>query len=459
MSATARIVAVAVLLSACAGPVPVETTVSTPTRPSTTIPVTTTTPGVEVVLQSCGTPPVTFSPLCEIYELLGNWHVDGPPDPDVLSAAAVEGLSRFETDEIEEPPRSLICAIPDAAFVPLCDAIAVRVATESMPVGPAVEASMMHMIDQTLDPFTYYLPPGQTGSFRLNGVVGGVGFLLDARDAAGSKCARLGDTCRLRVIVVLENNAGIEAGLKPGDIITAVDGQPVNDQGFTSVVSQIAGDESGLVTLSLDRDGAAIDVAVERRPLEVPTVEYGVPTPGVGYLRIPDFEADIPDLVEGALEEMGTLGTLVVDLRDNPGGLIDAVLDVADQFVESGVLMRSSYPDDDFEYTATAGGLALSGRVIVLVNGGTASAAEILTAMLRDRRSATVVGSNTFGKNAVQIPFDLRNGGAFYVAVARWSSPNGESAEVDGLSPDRMVAWPTNAETTDIVNTALEAAS
>jgi carboxyl-terminal processing protease len=461
-SMTRALAAMAMLLAACSGQA-ATTTTDIDGPPTTRAPVTTTStlPVQEVQIQNCSAPPVTFSPLCEIYELLETWYVDVPIDPATLASAAVEGLNQYSTDEVAEPPRTLFCAVPHVAFTPLCDAIADRMETSQIPVGPAVEAAMSHMIDAGLDPFTYYLPPGQTGAFRLNGIVGGVGVLLDARDAVGSKCTTITDVCRLEVVAVLEDNPGEAAGVEVGDLITAIDEQPVDGRGFTAVVAQIAGDETGEVVLTVDRDGSLTKITVERAALSVPTVRYGVPVADVGYIRIPDFELDVPALVTDSLEEIAEQApsTLVVDLRDNPGGYVDAYVDVADEFVDDGLLMVSEAPDEYLEYPAEPGGAATSPRLLVLVNQGTASAAEILAGTLRDRRGAVLIGSNTFGKDAVQIPFTLRNGGEFYIAVARWSTPSGDTAGDGGLTPDLTVEWPEDVEIEEIIDIALKAAS
>lgn len=454
------IVAAALLASACTAAPEVTAT----TKPATTTvaeAVTTSVPEIGVEIQDCSTPPVTFSPLCEIYDLLETWYVDAPIDAALLSGLAVRGVEEYATTETEEPPRSLICAIPDQAFTDLCHALAKRVEESQIPVGPAVEAAMSHMIDTGLDPFTYYLPPGQTGAVRINGIVGGIGVVLDARDAAGSKCTQITGACRLEIAVVLEDNPGWEAGLAVGDVITAVDGEPVEGKGFIAVVSLIAGDETGTVEVTINRAGTEMTFAMERTALVGPTVQVDLPTDDVGYLKIPDFELDIPSLVTGALADLTAAGpsTLVVDLRDNPGGYVAAVLAVADEFIDSGVMMVSDAPDEHLEYEAESGGAATGQRLLVLVNQGTASAAEVLAGALRDRRGAVIVGTNTFGKDAVQIPFTLRNGGEFYVAVARWSTPEGNSAGGGGLAPDREVSWPAGVTVDEIVETALEAAS
>lgn len=457
------VIVVLAVVSACSTPGAVTTTTTggTTTEPTPPPPVTTTTPGPEVEIQDCVSPPVTFSALCEIYDLLETWYVDVPIDAGPLAEIAVQGLEDYTTTDTEPPPRTLFCAIPDPAFSELCEVLSDMVGKSQVPVGPAVEAATSYMIDAGLGPFTYYLPPGQTGSVRLNGVVGGIGVVLDARDAVGSKCTRITEVCRLEIVVVLEDNPGWAAGLESGDIITTVDGETVDGKGFTAIVSEIAGDETGAVVLGVERNGSDMSFSIERSELAIPTVEYAVPRSDVGYIRIPDFEHDIPALVTDSLEVIGETSpeTLVVDLRDNPGGYIDAVLQVADEFMDEGTIMVSEATDGREEFVAEPGGAATAQRLVVLVNKGTASAAEVLAGALRDRRDAVLVGTNTFGKDAVQIPFNLRNGGEFYVAVARWSTPDGETAGDGGLTPDSRVEWPGNSTIDEIVEIALEAAS
>jgi carboxyl-terminal processing protease len=324
-----------------------------------------------------------------------------------------------------------------------------------------MEAAVIGMTDHGLDPFSYYVPPDQVGVFRSNGVVGGVGVLLDATDSVGSKCARVAATCPLRVVFVLEDNPAAEAGLLSGDVITAIDGVSVNGLGFVEAVSQIAGNEIGVVELTVERDDVDIEVLeIERAELTVPTVELDIPEPGVGLIRIPDFEQDIPDLVRQGLAELIASGIdiLIVDLRDNPGGFIDASILVMSEFIEEGVLVKTQYSDQAVDLTALGDAVATGIDLIVLVNGGTASAAEATAAALRDRRGAVIVGEPTFGKNAVQIPFELRNGGEFYVAVAHWTSPDGESVADGGIVPDHLLSLPADLNPEELVELSLEAA-
>lgn len=457
-----RSVLIVVLLVAvaCSASTDLATTttslVASDTRP---LPRTTTTTPMVVDYRGCSTPQVTFSPLCEIYDLLETWYIDAV-DPGQLAELAVDGIAGLAADITQSPPRTLICSVPHEKFTILCDALAAKVAETGVPVGVAVEAAVGHMVDIGLDPFSYYLPPDQAGSVRFNGIVGGVGVLLDARDPVGSKCAQITSVCRLEIVVVLEDNPGHEAGLAPGDIITALDGQPVEGNGFTATVATIAGDESGSITITVERDGTPLEFNIERAGLVVPTVVYGIPRQDVGYIRIPDFEWDIPALVDEALAEITPgAGTIVIDLRDNPGGYLDVFVETADRFVDGGQVAFSNAPGERREYTAGPGGAATTQRLLVLVNQGTASAAEALTGVLRERRDALVLGTDTFGKDAVQIPFTLRNGGEFHVTVAHWSTPDGDTVGSGGFRPDRIIDWESDLTMTELVDLALEAGS
>lgn len=430
------------------------TTTSTPPAPATTL------REQPYAIQDCSSPPVTFSALCEVYELLQRWHVDRPLDPAALAGVAVEGLSEYRSTTSEPRPRTVLCALPHEAFGSLCEELASLVNESEIAVGPAVNAAVVAMADIALDPFTYYVPPDQVGAFRENGIVGGIGVLLDARDAAGSRCARLAETCPLTIVFVLEDNPAAEAGLLPGDVIVAVDGVPVSGAGFAATATAIAGDETGSVSLSIERDGSPLEYEVSRAEISVPTVVVDQPAPGVGYLRIPDFETDIPTLVHDALVALADLSphTIVIDLRDNPGGFIDSAVAVISEFVDGGPVLETTGPSENSTIDASEGGEATTERLVVIVNRGSASSAEIVAAALRDRRGAIIVGERSFGKDAVQIPFELRNGGELYVTVARWATPSGIDVGGGGLVPDIDLTLPIGMSNEELVSTVMDAA-
>lgn len=409
-------------------------------------------------IEDCSAPQVPFSPLCEAYELAQEWHMDRPIDPGSLASAALEGLRSFQTELTAPQPRSLICAIPDPAFSPLCEELAERVSHSSIPIGEAVESAVSTMASTGLEQFSYYVPPELVGSYRSNGVVGGIGVLLDATDAAGSKCVRIAETCPLEIVFVLEDNPGAEAGLEAGDEIVAVDGEPVDGLGFVDTATRLAGDETGVVEISVEREEGDMEFSIERAPLVVPTVEIDVPQAGTGYILIPDFETDIPTLVEDGLDDLFEEGIdrIVVDLRDNPGGFLDATVDVAGEFIEDGVVVETVGPGENFAYEVQPEGSDLGVEIAVLVNEGTASAAEILAAALRDRLGAAIVGRPTFGKDAVQIAFDMNNGGEFNVAIARWLSPSGTSVAGEGIIPDNIAELPRSMTTGELAEIAFQ---
>lgn len=457
---TRLVATLCVLLAACGGAtVPTSTTAASPTtKPAEA---TTTRPEVAVDIQDCDQPPVTFSAFCETYDLIDFWHVDQPLDAQTLASLASEALSQdFSDVESADLPRVLPCAIPNGAFTAFCHDLAALITAQGHAVGPVMDRVLGTMIEEAFGPFTYYLSPDQVTAFRENGLVGGVGLLLDATNAAGSKCARLGPSCPLRIVVVLEDNPGKAAGLAVGDVIVAVDHVAVDGQGFAATSAQIAGDETGTVTLTIYREGESLDFEITRDELVGPSVTYGLAAADTAYLRIPDFESDVPDLVTEALAETaGSWSTMVVDLRDNPGGLVSSATAVASEFIPDGTLFQEIYSvDSEVAESLGPGGHATGGRLIVLVNEGTASAAEILAGALRDRRGALLVGTPTFGKDAIQIRFDLRNGGRLNVVVARWLTPDGTTVGNGGLVPDVELELPDDMTIPELVDAALEAA-
>ena len=444
-------------LTACSGALPAATTAA-PTPPETVAAtqVTNTAPVQPTEVRDCSTPQVPFSALCEVYDLIDTRYPE-PVDPQRLAGEAVAALAAFRTDETEPPPRTLFCSIPAADFVELCALLARRVAEEHLPVGPAVDAAVAAMVNFGLDPFSSYLGPDQVLSVRDDGLVGGVGFLLDARDAAGSRCLKIATVCPLEVVLVLDSSPAATAGVEPGDRIVAIDGVPVDGMSFASAGAAIAGDETGQVELRVQRGDTTLAFTIRRAPLSTPAVEYGAVLPRVGYLRIPDFGDDVPPLVAEALTELAEVGprTIVVDLRDNPGGSIDSVVEVASMFISNGTVLVSRTRNETVEYSVSGPVLAPEPRLVVLVNRATASAAEVLAGALQDRRQAMLVGTATYGKDAIQIPFQLRNGGRLQLTVARWTTPGGTTPS---LLPDRELEWDADMTVEQVVAAALEAA-
>jgi carboxyl-terminal processing protease len=178
---------------------------------------------------------------------------------------------------------------------------------------------------------------------------------------------------------------------------------------------------------------------VTRAALTIPVVESEV-VGGVGYLKLNLFTDTSDRQFHGALLELldSGIGQLVLDLRDNPGGALDATVNIASEFLSGGVVVRTEAPDEETNYQVENGGIATGSdlEVVVLVNRGSASAAEVLSAALQERQRALIIGENTFGKNTVQQRFGLSNGGALKLTVARWVTAEGADFGGDGITPD-----------------------
>jgi carboxyl-terminal processing protease len=466
-----RLALVLALLAAACGPMgdagAPPTTVPPPITgpPTSQTPSTAITPTVPTAIDytvgDCDTPPVPFALLCDVYALVQEHHVDAPLDPAALAAGAAVGIDNHQPEpDGTAPPPSFECAVPHEAFVSTCDVVAEDLAGGSYPVEEAVGDAVAAMIELSLDPFTYYLPPELSGALTEDGIVAAVGMLLTIVDEAGSVCTVAAARCEVEVTLAVEDGPAARAGVEAGDLVRSVAGEPVEGLALVDIAALLDGASGTTVDMTVeDRGGDVTDVELTRQDLSVPTLEVEVPRPGVGYLRIPDFEADVPTFVHGALEELTAAGVseIVVDLRDNPGGLVDAATVVASEFLPDGLVLRSTGPAEVLEYPVLPGGSATSGvDLTVVVNGGSASAAEILAGVLQERGRAVLVGTPTFGKNTVQIGFPLRNEGQLRVTIARWTTPDGETVAVTGLEPDLVLDIPADASASQIVDLVLE---
>lgn len=428
--------------------VPVASTSTSSTSPPTTAP---TPAAITYEVTDCDTPPVTFALLCDVYEYLADYHVDAPLEPAALAAGAELGVDAF-TGDTTTPVDSFVCAIPEPSFETTCETIARRAATAAVDIGAAVEAGVASMIALSLDPFTYYIPPELSGALTEDGIVSAVGLLLTISDPVGSRCTRLEAACRLEVASSLADGPAYEAGIRSGDVIVAIDGEEVGGLTLVDVAARLDGEEGTSVTIGLEE---GTEVVVDRRPPDLPGLEVEIPRDGVGYIRLPDFEADIPVFLHSALTDLSDSGVdrLVLDLRDNPGGYVDVATLVASEFLSDGLVFRSIAPEQELSYPVQDGGVATTGMdLTVVVNGGSASASEILAGVLQERGRATIVGEPTFGKNTVQIGFPLRNDGQLRVTISRWVTPAGTSVAGGGVIPDVAVEIPPEASPEEVVD-------
>src|SRR5690606_16634379 len=246
------------------------------------------------------------------------------------------------------------------------------------------------------------------------------------------------------VVAPIDGTPAQRAGLRAGDVIIAIDGQPLTGSADQTGV-QLRGEPGTTVTVTVSRPGETElrEFSIRRDRIEITSVSGRLLEPGYGYLRISTFQEDTAPQLHRELarlrrESGGPLAGLVLDLRSNPGGLLNAAVEAADAFLEEGLIVstRGRLPYASANYHAKAGAVLAGAPMIVLMDSGTASAAEVLAAALRDHDRALLMGSRTFGKGSVQTVVPLENGDSVKLTTARYYSPSGNSIQASGLKPD-----------------------
>ena len=374
--------------------------------------------------------------LCEGYSLIQRYYVDPIADALLAGAAAngVEDLSTSGSDSVS-------CAIPNDVFQVVCDAMAFEGASSDV----AAEAALAGMVT-ALDPNSAYLDPRALELLEEDqtGEVEGIGALvasedLTAEDPGSTPCAVVSTTCRLVVISTFAGGPADLAGIQAGDVFVAVDSEWIDGWSVDEVTATVRGPAGTDVTITVRRGAVLVDITVTREALIIPAVETDV-VGMVGYLKLNVFTDTSDRQLHAALVDLLDSGIdrLVLDLRDNPGGALDATVNIASEFLSGGVVVRTQALDEDTDYPVEFGGIATDAdlEIVVLVNRGSASASEVLSAALQERDRALIIGENTFGKNTVQQRFGLSNGGALKLTVARWVTADGADFGGDGVTPD-----------------------
>ncbi len=285
------------------------------------------------------------------------------------------------------------------------------------------------------DPYTVFFPPKEAAAFsdNISGSFAGIGVEIGVKNKV------------LTVIAPLKGTPAATAGLKAGDIITAIDGVSTDGVSIDEAVSKIRGPAGTAVDLTIIRGGSSFDVKIVRETIQVPETSDGLDAAsGVYHIALYEFTANSASLFDQALARFRASGSkkLIIDLRGNPGGYLDSAVDIASHFLPKGATVVT----EDFDgkepnqvHTSLGYGDIPSGtKVAVLIDGGSASASEILAGALQDNHAATIIGTRSFGKGSVQtlIPLD---GGALKVTVARWITPAGHWIMGNGITPDIVV--------------------
>ncbi len=464
----ATVAGLALLVAACTGSGTATSTATATSPPpvATTPPATvgpspgSTTPRVETV--GCDVAPDEFRLLCEVHDLIVTEYVD-PVSEEDLARAATEAVAEADlTPDTAGTP--LTCALPSPEFVDLCDEIDAVSDTAA-----AVEVATAGMVSGALDPFSAYLDPTSLELEReeQSGTVQGIGALVvtedrTAEDPRLAPCGVMSDTCRLVIVSTLEGSPARAAGLQPGDEMVAVDGEPIDGWTFEEVTRRVRGPAGTPVTLTILRAGETFDVTIVRAAIDIPVEDHEVVDGHIGYLRLRVFTDNSDELVHDALGELldDGIDLLVFDLRGDPGGALDSAVNIASEFLDGGLVLRTVSPDGEVPYQVRPGGLATdpSLPVIITVDRGSASASEVVSGALQEAGRAVVVGEPTFGKNTVQRRFGLSNGGALKLTIARWETPGGHDFGGVGIIPDVEAELPGDLTPTELVHAAVDAA-
>ncbi len=263
----------------------------------------------------------------------------------------------------------------------------------------------------------------------------------------------IGATVRMRedgyleIVRPLPGQPAEAAGLKSGDLVISVDGESIVGKSLFEAISLIRGPAGTDVTLEIARPGErdTFEVTITRARIEIPVVEYQMLDGDIAYIHLTEFDANAADRVRDALKELLAQHPkgLIFDLRDDPGGLLSQAIEVADIFLDKGVVAieRDSAGHEQVFYSYD-GDIGEEIPMVVLVNGGSASASEIVSGALKDRGRAVLIGTRTLGKGSVQLPHQLSDGSQFRVTIARWFTPNDETIHETGIEPDIEVPDP-----------------
>lgn len=297
-------------------------------------------------------------------------------------------------------------------------------------------------LTDVLDPHSRFMDPEEYDHLRKETESG------EQKDGIGIDVERRKN--RLVIVAPVEGSPAAKAGIEPGDVIKKVDGTDIANLEFDDAVSRIQGPVGSEVVLTVERRGRELSFRIRRAHFEVRSVEGKMVEPGIAYVKLRIFAADADRALGNLLDQLaaenkGSFKGLVLDLRRNPGGLLDESVKVADRFLAEGLIVKTVGKAGHVldEAKAHKGGTWLGFPMVVLVDGGTASAAEIVAGALQDHGRAVVVGTQTFGKGSVQSVINVDGCGAkpcgLKLTIARYYTPSGRSIQVQGITPNLIV--------------------
>lgn len=286
-----------------------------------------------------------------------------------------------------------------------------------------------------LDPHSAYLDPDEFRELQIGttGEFGGLGIEVGMEDGF------------VKVIAPIDDTPADRAGIKAGDLIVRLNKKPVKGMSLDDAVNMMRGKKGTNITLTIVREGVEkpLTISITRDIIRVQSVKAQLLEPEFGYVRITNFQAKTTQSLIDAIEKLkqengGELKGLVLDLRNNPGGVLNGAVGVSDAFLNDGLIVYTEGRDQNSElrYSATEGDVLNGAPMVVLINGGSASASEIVAGAMQDDKRAIIMGSKSFGKGSVQTILPLSNGAALKLTTARYYTPSGRSIQAEGIEPD-----------------------
>ena len=301
------------------------------------------------------------------------------------------------------------------------------------------------MVASGEDPYTFFLTPEENKQSKdsLGGKFEGIGAQLGTKDG------------KIMVIAPIKNSPAIRAGLKAGDFIVAVDGVPTKGKNITQVVTTIRGTAGTTVKITIERKSKEQILSIERAQIQVDNIEI-VYKDKIAHVKLQQFGTTVKDEWNTSVETLaakyrdGEISGMILDMRGNPGGLLDACVHIASDLLPMRALVvKQEGIRDSIEYSVNRLPLLADIPIVVLIDKGSASASEILAGTLRDHKRAQIVGEKSFGKGSVQATYDLSDGSGMHVTIAKWILPKGDWINGKGITPEILVQNPES----DVANT------
>jgi carboxyl-terminal processing protease len=288
-----------------------------------------------------------------------------------------------------------------------------------------------------LDPHSAYLNESDYVELQesASGEYGGLGLRVGAERGM------------IKIISPIDDTPAAKAGIKAGDLIVEVDGVPVRGMALQKAIDKLRGEKGTSIDLTVLRDNeeTRIDFTIVRDTIQLSSVRSRVLEPGYGYVRVSQFQTSSGDDFKKELRDLKQQETplkgVIIDLRNNPGGLVPASVEISDAVLDGGTVVYTEgrLPSSNSNYQASEGDLIKGIPIVVLINGGSASASEIVAGALQDHQRAAILGTQSFGKGSVQTVIPLGDGRAVKLTTARYFTPNGRSIQAEGIVPDIIV--------------------